>query len=78
METLRALLDRLNMQILELQMTFHRLSHRAEFEGTVDEWARVATLGISFDRLKRHRQQLVETIADLERAIAAAGARARN
>jgi len=75
METLRALLDTLNMQILDLQMNFHRLRLRAEFEGTVDEWARVATLEVSFERLKQHRRQLMETIAGLEQAIAAAAAR---
>jgi len=75
METLRALLATLNTQIIDLQVSLNRLSARAEFEGTVEEWARIATLEVGFDRLKQHRRQLVETIMGLERAIAAAVAR---
>jgi len=75
METLKVLLDSLNMDILDLQVDFHRMSTRAENGATVEEWAQIATLGITFDRLKQHRQQLIETIAGLELTIQAAMAR---
>jgi len=75
METLKAMGDSLDLVLLDLQVDFNRMLTRAEREQTVEEWARIAALGISFERVKRHKQQLMETIAGLERTIEAAIAR---
>jgi len=73
METLRELLTSLDASMVDIEEHFNRITTRAGNGGaTVEEWARITTLGISFNRLKQQRQLLVNTISSIEQTLEAA------